>query len=101
MGRGDGKGDIHLLSTEDETLLHWWNAFFFLDFLLDLRYLRRGTCQQAAAHRLWREEIYTRYSGSMSSSISFPVNVLTLWKQSAPCLKLKGLGLLDQHLWFL
>lgn len=29
--------NLHLLSSKDQTLLYWWDAFFLLHFLLDLR----------------------------------------------------------------
>jgi hypothetical protein len=53
------KEDVHLLSTIDQTLLHRWDAFLLLNFLLDLRDLRRDD-MSADAH-VWqgRSQRYT------------------------------------------
>jgi hypothetical protein len=36
VGYNGAFANVHLFASKDETLLHWWNAFFFFDLLLDL-----------------------------------------------------------------
>ena len=37
--QGKVQGDLHLLTTKDQTLLDWWYTLFLFDTFLDTRYL--------------------------------------------------------------
>lgn len=73
-------GDLHLLSSENQALLHGWDAFLLLDLLLDRRDL---VCARVVRRCHWEGiKALTLKSLSMSSSISLPVSVRTLFKES-------------------
>jgi hypothetical protein len=49
------RGDVHLFSTVDQTLLRWGNAFFFFDLSLDFFDLRLRL--SLAVRRVWVDSI--------------------------------------------